>query len=70
MSMTKKHYVKIAVVIKGQREQGPIRTKEDQACVDSVNAVLDIVSMQLAHQFADDNSLFDRARFLTACGVK
>ena len=59
--MTRKDYQAIAHVINNNRidfEEG-----EDGY------VVLNLVSHHLAHYMAQDNPNFDRAKFLTACGV-
>ncbi len=59
MSMTKKDYVAIAAVI------------SDAAVIDhqDVTVVLRRVALGIADHAAKGNSLFDRNRFLVACGV-
>jgi hypothetical protein len=69
MCMSRKNYIAIAEVIKTQRSLGPLRTAEDMACNSSVQSVLDLVAMNMADYLQQDNQRFDRARFLTACGM-
>ncbi len=57
--MTRKDYILIAEAIKAIREDfgdNPV--------------ALDVVADELALALQADNSRFDTARFLTACGVK
>ena len=57
--MTKKDYIKIAAIIKRQRE--PIfSSKED---------ILDAISFDLAYIFQEDNPRFDEEKFYEAAGV-
>ncbi len=59
--MTKKDYVVIAAVL------DRIRLDFDMDGEDTVS--LSLVAEELATALADTNPRFDRARFLTACGV-
>jgi hypothetical protein len=59
--MTKKDYVVIAAVL------DRIRLDFDMDGDDTVS--LSLVAEELATALADTNPRFDRARFLTACGV-
>lgn len=61
MSMSKKDYIKFAMVIKNYRE---IYTSESE------KRLLGCLSLQLVKIFQADNSLFDRKRFLAACGYE
>jgi len=57
--MTKKDYIKIAAILKRQRE--PILfSKED---------ILDSIAFDLAYMFQEDNHRFDEERFYEAAGV-
>ena len=56
--MTRKDYVKFAAMLKQQRI---IRGADKLQLSRVIHAT--------AYIFADDNPNFDRARFLTACGV-
>jgi hypothetical protein len=60
--VTKKDYVVIAAVL------DRIRLDFDMDGEDTVS--LSLVAEELATALADTNPRFDRARFLTACGVK
>tara|TARA_R110000868_G_scaffold265066_1_gene523867 strand:- start:273 stop:467 length:195 start_codon:yes stop_codon:yes gene_type:complete len=64
--MTRRDYVLLAALVKRQYENVP----EDEAMWEDgyCNAVLDMAEA-LADFCAADNSNFDRARFLTACGM-
>jgi hypothetical protein len=59
--MTKKDYVVIAAVL------DRIRLDFDMDGEDTVS--LSLVAEELATALADTNPRFDRARFLTACGM-
>jgi len=63
--MTRKDYVMIAETIKGSinYEQS---FNNNQAGVNS----LKFLALTLSSLLEEDNPRFDRARFLTACGVK
>ena len=54
--MTRKHFILIAAQLKANRD----RTSD--------KASADILAHEMADKLADLNTLFDRARFLTACG--
>jgi len=55
--MTRKDYVMIAQTISNMDE-----------CIDSYS--LRVLAEAFAIELKEDNARFDRARFLTACGVK
>jgi len=59
--LTRKDYKAIADIINNERAD--FQEGEDGY------AVLNIISAQLSHYMAQDNPNFDRAKFLTACGV-
>jgi len=60
--MTRKDYVMIAETLRMNRR--------DFIQGDDGLMLLDILAHQFANSLQDDNPRFDRARFLTACGVK
>lgn len=60
--MTRKDYVMIAETIRQNRKD--FNEGEDGLML------LTIMAHQLSNSFEEDNPRFDRARFLTACGVK
>lgn len=60
MSMSRKHYVAIAAVLKDWRIED----------LDLGGAVSDDIAKDLAKLFKQDNIHFDRERFLNACGVE
>lgn len=66
--MTKKHFIAVARDIAAQRAM--IARNEDIAKRIYGSNVLDETARNLASTFAGLNSNFDRARFLTACGVE
>ena len=57
--MTKKHYIKIASIIKDST------LKDNTMLLPTLNKVTLI--NRLSSMFKDDNSLFDKDRFLDAC---
>lgn len=61
--MTRKDYVMIADSIKASRENWEGFTPEAQDAIDGL-------ARSLSSKLQADNDRFDRARFLTACGVK
>ncbi len=65
MSMTKKHYEMVAKVFAKTRLY--VEYEEHRNGRESARQYL---AEELADQFASDNPLFDRARFLKACGVQ
>jgi hypothetical protein len=60
--MTRKDYVMIAEIFKSNREEF-IKGEDGYT-------VIEIMAHQIANGLQADNPRFDRARFLTACGVK
>lgn len=65
--MTKRHYIQIAQILKTERDVQAVYGDADirHAAI----AAVDDVSRQIADFCGRDNPRFDRARFLTACGV-
>ena len=61
--MTRKDYVLIAEVIEGAMQNWEGFTPEAKEAIEGL-------ARSLGHKLADYNPRFDRARFLTACGVK
>jgi hypothetical protein len=61
--MTRKDYVMIAEVIKTQIEMS-VKFGEEESQAGAEN-----IARDLADALQADNDRFDRARFLTACGV-
>jgi hypothetical protein len=62
--MTRKDYVMIAEVIKTQIEMS-VKFEEEESQAGAEN-----IARDLADALQADNARFDRARFLSACGVK
>jgi hypothetical protein len=58
--MSKKHFVTIAARIKSRLES---ETSEE------IKGGVRLVALDLANQFVSENPRFDKARFLTACGL-
>jgi hypothetical protein len=56
--MSRKHYIQIAAMLKANKPS-------DTAALVTWNTIV----RELAHTLAADNSLFDRSRFLSACGM-
>jgi hypothetical protein len=56
--MTKKHYEAIASII-ANKVKNPSHNK----------ITLYVVATEMSHYFQNDNPKFNRARFLTACGI-
>lgn len=62
MAMSRKDYVAFAEVIALEIKANIPATKAEQAVIDVAKSMADV--------FKRDNPNFDRARFLTACGIK
>jgi len=66
--MTKKDYIKIAAMLKGTLQD----IGKEESLTDETKAIAriehSIITGKMADIFQDDNPLFDRRRFLTACG--
>jgi hypothetical protein len=63
--MTRKDYELIAKVLKGARDY------EEQNPINKPNFfIVEAVAKTLSEVLATENPRFDRARFLSACGVK
>lgn len=60
--MTRKDYIAIAAAIKGPNPA-------PAAISETWNLCRDLIADRIADVLARDNSRFDRAKFLTACGV-
>lgn len=58
--MSKKHFTVIAARIKSRLES---ETSEE------IKGGVRLVALDLANQFVSENPRFDKARFLTACGL-
>lgn len=73
--MTTKDYVRIAKIMRDRRPlsaRAPQRTgpiEISNVAIDAANDTLDVVSRDLADMLADYNPRFNRATFLSACGV-
>lgn len=62
--MTKKHYEAIAAIIASTYRNAALY--KDAGRTDT----LETIAARLADYFATDNKLFDRSRFLAACGIE
>jgi hypothetical protein len=63
--MSKKHYIETARILSAEREC----LNGNETADDMIRATVDSIAGRMADMFAADNPRFDRARFLTACGV-
>lgn len=65
--MTRKHYIKVAKIVKDSTLLYKYRDSNDgRKMLPTINKTL-LVS-ELCTMFKADNSLFDRQRFIDACG--
>lgn len=62
---TKKHYEAVAKVLHGYKEHNG---KRDYAGGGEVDAMVDHMVGDFGDMFEDDNSNFNRGKFLKACG--
>ena len=60
MAMSRKHYVAVAQAVKDVRDIAKDARNASEA--------LDLLARRLATVFQGDNGMFDRNRFLRACG--
>jgi hypothetical protein len=58
--MTKKHYIKIAALIRKQADRDDLNGYQDEMLHD--------LTTDLCAILKDDNPAFDKDRFMTACG--
>lgn len=71
MAMSKKDYVAIAAAISGERMPTPkVMQPGDKDALSVHHNTLDLISRSIANVCERSNPRFDRARFLTACGVE
>ena len=63
MAMSRKHYVAVAQAVKDVRD-----IAKDSPSVRNASEALDLLARRLATVFQGDNGMFDRNRFLRACG--
>jgi hypothetical protein len=66
--MTRKDYVMIAGIIKDCNLIPTLNKNKEEGLIQA--DILFTVASQLAYKLEQDNPRFDRAKFLTACGVK
>jgi hypothetical protein len=64
--MSKKHFVKIAAMFKANLE---LAGTAENSAQESARAAVRTCAQDFADIAAKDNSAFDRARFLAACGL-
>ena len=62
MSVSKKDFVAVAKILKEAREDWRGGTP--------VECLLNYIEEQIADYFAAENSMFDRERFINACGLE
>jgi len=63
--LTRQHYKAIAAIVKDDSVTGHSGEYDDSTtCIDTIT-----IAHSLADYFAEDNPCFDRAKFLTACGL-
>jgi hypothetical protein len=62
--MSRKHYIEVAKVIRSEVEKA-----EASSLLPETVQALTVLAEELADMFKADNSRFDRARFMTACGL-
>ena len=65
--MTRKDYIAIARAINVSHIY--LTDNRAQREIDAANNTAKLAALHIAEYFATDNPLFDRARFLAACGV-
>jgi hypothetical protein len=65
--MTKKDYVLIAAAIK---DSACVNADRTQDYSDGIRTQLHVTACKIAHSLEATNPLFDRTRFLAACGVQ
>jgi hypothetical protein len=66
--MTRKDYVMIAGILKDCNLIPTLNKNKEEGLIQA--DILFTVASQLAYKLEQDNPRFDRAKFLTACGVK
>lgn len=66
MAMSRKHYTEAAEIIKANLDAAKSERNEDEAI--GAEMAVKNVARDLAGMFKRDNSAFDRARFMDACG--
>ena len=66
--MTKKDYIAIANIIKGTKVSAV--THVNKTIGEAEDSTADYIARSLATIMEEDNSRFDREKFLTACGVQ
>ena len=67
MALTKKHFKAIAEIIRIETQSEAVGNYANK---DLINLVCERIANQLSDYFISENSLFDRQRFLNACGIK
>lgn len=67
MAMSRKHYREVAEIIKSERESV---TDYPETMRESVLVSTLVIARRLATMFEIDNSNFNRAQFLKACGIE
>ena len=65
---TKKHYKAIAEIIKDNTQSEP-HSQVNEAIATGINSGGRYIALALADYFVTDNPLFNREKFLQACGI-
>lgn len=68
MAMSRKHYREVAGIINMELKNAEAFVNDDE--IGTAQYVLDNVAKSLAAMFQIDNSNFNRAQFLEACGIE
>jgi hypothetical protein len=67
--MTKKHFIKIAAIIKDTIDKSKRQGWESSDASRALVVASETIALDMADYFAKENPSFDRSRFLVACGV-
>ena len=70
MAMSRKHYNRVAEIIRGQRDDGgrPLTATFEEERRERLR-VTENMARGLACMFEEDNPSFDKVRFIRACGI-
>lgn len=66
MAMSRKHYTEVAEIVKSNVQA--VNMLDDPMEIAAATSAIKYMARDLAVFFARDNSAFDRARFMDACG--
>lgn len=67
MAMSRKHYTEVAAIVRQNRQETEMLGEPGE--IAAARKAIEYVAKDLAGFFKRDNSAFDRARFLDACGI-